>query len=200
MKVVSEAEVRSLLTPQTALAIARDTLVSQSNGQSILSSPSAMSLNAVDLGGPRFKFKAATVAHLKTSGIRLLARMSGQSGDNACNHVAIYDHAAGGYLTGLVSELWLSRIRTAAFGVAGVEALLPDRPLTIGLFGAGAIADEIVPLLALAVSVKEFKVLSRRRESTLAFIGRHKRTFGDRIVSAVTPQDVVVDSDLVVTL
>ena len=61
-----------------------------------------MSLDAESLGGPRFKFKAATVGHLKVSGIRLLARFKGQTGDDACNHVAIYDHEEGGVLVGLV--------------------------------------------------------------------------------------------------
>jgi len=175
-------------------------LVSQAAGQSLLSTPSAMSLDAVGLGGPRFKFKAATVAHLKASGIRLLARFGAQTGQDACNLIAVYDHTAGGHLVGLVSELWLSRIRTAAFGVAGVEALLPDRPLSIGLFGAGDIAEEIVPILALAFSINELKVLSRRRERTRAFIERHNAELGGRIAAASTPQDVVTGSDLVITL
>jgi ornithine cyclodeaminase len=159
-----------------------------------------MSLDASALGGPRFKFKAATVGHLGASGIRLLARFSGQTGNDACNYVAVYDHAQGGVLVGLVSELWLSRIRTAAFGVAGVEALLPDRPLVVGLFGAGDIANEIVPLLALAFSIKQLKVLSRRRERTIGFIERHRASVGDCIETAQTAEHVVCGSDLVITL
>jgi ornithine cyclodeaminase/alanine dehydrogenase-like protein (mu-crystallin family) len=200
MDVIGEQDVRRLVTSPAALALARDTLVGQASGQSLLSSPSAMSLDAGALGGPRFKFKAATVGHLNVSGIRLLARSGGMTGGDACNYVAVYDHAAGGTLVGLVSELWLSRIRTAAFGVAGIEALLPDRPLSIGLFGTGAIAEEIVPLFSLAFSVKELKVLSRRRERTLAFVERHKATLGERISAATTPREVVAGSDLVVTL
>lgn len=200
MEVIGEEEVRRLLSPQSALTIARDTLVSQASGRSLLSNPSAMSLDATALGGPRFKFKAATVGHLHASGIRLLARFGGQTGSDACNHVAIYDHTEGGRLMGLVSELWLSRIRTAAFGVAGVEALLPERPLKIGIFGAGEIADEIVPLLAVAFSVEEIKVLSRRRERTLAFVERHRAGLDKHIRVASGPQEVVAGSDLVVTV
>jgi ornithine cyclodeaminase/alanine dehydrogenase-like protein (mu-crystallin family) len=200
MDVIREQDVRRLIASPAALALARDTLIGQASGQSLLSNPSAMSLDAGALGGPRFKFKAATVGHLNVSGIRLLARAGGQTGSDACNYVAVYDHAAGGTLIGLVSELWLSRIRTAAFGVAGIEALLPDHPLSIGLFGTGAIAEEIVPLFSLAFSVKELKVLSRRRESTLAFVERHKAALGDRISAAATAREVVAGSDLVLTL
>jgi ornithine cyclodeaminase len=198
--VVEESEVRRLVSSDLALSIARDTLADQAGGNSRLSTPSAMSLDATGVGGPRFKFKAATVGHLQASGVRLLARFGGQTGDDACNYVAVYDHAAGGVLAGLVSELWLSRIRTAAFGAAGIEALLPDRPLAIGLFGAGGIADEIVPILARAVAIKELKVLSRRRQSTEAFVERHGALLGGRIAAARTPEDVVAGSDLVITL
>jgi alanine dehydrogenase len=200
LDVVGEKEVRRLISSETALSIARDTLVDQSGGYSRLSIPSAMSLDAESLGGPRFKFKAATVGHFKVSGIRLLARFKGQTGDDACNHVAIYDHEEGGALVGLVSELWLSRIRTAAFGVAAVEAFVANCPLVIGLFGAGDIADEIVPILALAFSNKNLKVLSRRRDRTTEFVERHSALLGSRIAVARTPEHVVSGSDLVVTL
>jgi ornithine cyclodeaminase/alanine dehydrogenase-like protein (mu-crystallin family) len=197
---VVENEVRALLNSECALALARDTLVAQKNGYCRLSVPSAMSLDAKSLGGPRFKFKAATVGHLRASGIRLLARFGPQTGYGACNHVAIYDHDQGGALAGLVSELWLSRIRTAAFGVAAVEALVPDRPLVIGLFGAGDIANEIVPMLALAFSIKQLKVFSRRRERTIALIERHGALFDGHIEAAPTSEDVVLGSDLVFTI
>lgn len=200
MDVVEDSEARRLISAERALSIARDTLIDQKNGRSRLSTPSSMSLDATDLGGPRFKFKAATVGHLNASGIRLLARFGGQTGDEACNYVAVYDHTAGGQLVALVSELWLSRIRTAAFGVAGIEALLPDRPLVIGLFGAGDIADEIVPILAQAFAVDELKVLSRRRQRTIEFVARHDSLMPNRIKVAAAHEDVVAGSDLVITL
>ena len=198
--IIGEEEVRSLVSPKLALSIAREVLVNQASGRCILSSPSAMLLDARNLGGPRFKFKAAAVGYLNASGIRLVARFDGLTGDNACNHIAVYDHEKGGVLVGLIAELWLARIRTAAFGVAAIEALLPDRPVTIGLFGAGDIADEIVPLFSLAFSVKELKVLSRRRERTEQFVQRHRAALGNRILVAPSPEHVVSGSDLVVTL
>lgn len=57
-----------------------------------------------------------------------------------------------------------------------------------------------MPLLTLAFSIKEVKVLSRRRERTLAFVERHKVTFGGNISVARVPQQVVIGSDLVITL
>src|SRR5262249_40540542 len=73
-------------------------------------------------------------------------------------------------------------------------------PLTIGLFGAGDIAEEIVPLMALAFNIRSLKVLSLRRERTLAFVERHRKLLDGRIATAATPREVVADSDLVVTL
>ena len=200
MLVVTEQEVRRLIDAKSALAIARDTLIDQAGGGSYLSCPSAMTLDSQALGGPQFKFKAATVGHLAASGIRLLARMGNATDDNACNFVAIYDHAQNGILLGMVSELWLSRIRTAAFGVAAVEPLLPARSLSVGLFGAGKIADEIVGLLDLALNVRELKVLSRRPERTTSFVERHRPTLGGKIKVAHSAEHAVAGSDLVITL
>ena len=200
MRVLGEEEVRRSIDSQTALTIARDTLVDQASGQSRLSLPSAMSLDATPFDGPRFKFKAATVGYLSASGIRLLARTGNNTDENACNHVAVYDHKEAGRLVGLVSEQWLSRIRTAAFGVAAVEALLPPRPLRIGLFGTGKIAEEIVPLLSLAFSVRELKVFSRSPANRAAFAERHRSTFGPTIAVGHSAEDVVVGADLVFTL
>jgi len=200
MRIIAEDEVRRAIDAKAALAIARDTLIDQALGRSLVSTPSAMALDAQMIGGPRFKFKAASVGYLETSGIRLLARLGSATDDNACNYVAVYDHRSAGRLVGLVSELWLSRIRTAAFGVAAVEALVPERALTIGLFGTGKIADELVPLLSLAFSVGELKVLSRSRENANGFVDRHARTLGSAIRVAQSGEDVVAGSDLVFTL
>src|SRR5436305_1594944 len=81
-------------------------------GASELSTPSSMALDATRFGAGRFKFKAATVGHLGASGIRLISRRSPTDPD-AFNYTAIYQHD-GLALSGLVPELWISRIRTAA--------------------------------------------------------------------------------------
>src|SRR5258706_10442481 len=95
LRVIGERDVRALLDVKSAVVIARATLRDQAIGQSRLSKPSAMTLDAKNEGGPRFKFKAAMVGHLHASGIRLLARRGGNTGFDACNYTAVYDHCSG---------------------------------------------------------------------------------------------------------
>ena len=129
LRILGEDDVRAAINADTALDLARRTLKDQADGHSTLSSPSAMVLDATTLGGPRFKFKAAAVGHLNASGIRLLSH-PGPTAMKTCNYSAVYDHS-GFLLSGLVSEQFLSRIRTAAFGAVAVEALANSGQLTV---------------------------------------------------------------------
>lgn len=197
--ILDEATVRRLMTTPEALKVARATLLAQARGDAFVSSPAAMALDATVAGGAKFKIKAATVGHLGASGIRLLAGPM-PDGSRAPNYCAVYDHEAGAGLTALVSESWLSRIRTAAFGVAAVEGMLPDRPVRIGLFGTGEIADEIVPLLREALQVERIRVLSRNAARVEAFVARHRAASGLNVQAGESHEHVVAEADLVVTL
>src|SRR5258707_7746254 len=171
IRILGEDDVRVAIDSDRALELARATLRDQAQGNSELSTPSAMSLDATRFGAGRFKFKAATVGHLGASGIRLISRRSATDPD-AFNYTAVYNHD-GLALSGLVPELWISRIRTAAFGTATIEALVNPGPLVVALFGTGKIAHEFVPMLARALPIAELRINSRRAESMSAFVAAH---------------------------
>lgn len=192
MRILSDSDVRAVMGVDAALDLARRTLLDQAAGSSILSTPSAMTLDATAVKGPRFKFKAAAVGHLGASGIRLLAH-PGPTSMHTANYCAVYDHG-NFHLAGLVAEHWLSRVRTAAFGTVCVQPLVNPGPLVVALFGAGGIADEIVPMLRRALEVKELRVNSRRGDSMEAFAAKH----GCR--AQPDGRKAVADADLVVTL
>jgi len=198
IRALGEDDVRSLMTSALALDIARRTLVDQAAGNSGLSTPSAMSLDATQFGSGRFKFKAANVGHLGASGIRLISRRSATD-PHACNYCAVYNHG-GVELSGLVAELWLSRIRTAAFGAATIEKLANPGPQTVALFGTGKIANELVPMLAQILDVRELRVTSRRPESRDAFVAAHapKLPFPMRVEPDAAR--MVPGADVVITL
>lgn len=197
--ILDEATVRRLMSTPEALKVARETLLAQARGEAFVSTPAAMALDASRARGPKFKVKAATVGHMGASGIRLLPGAM-PDGSRAPNYCAVYDHRAGAGLTALVSESWLSRIRTAAFGVAAVEGMLPDRPVRIGLFGTGEIAAEIVPLFREAMQVERIRVISRSAERVQAFAARQRATTGIDVQAGESNAHVVEGADLVVTL
>ena len=198
LRILSEPDVRALMSAEAALELARRTLVDQAEGGSRLSAPSAMALDATVRGGPRFKFKAAVVGHLAASGIRLLAH-PGPTTMQAANYCAVYEHASF-HLAGLVAEHWLSRVRTAAFGTVSVQPLVNRGPLVVALFGAGGIAAEMVPMLAHALEVAELRVSSRREESMAAFVAKHRPAVRFLLRAEPDGRKAVAGADLVVTL
>jgi ornithine cyclodeaminase len=197
MRLLGDADVRAAIGYDTALELARRTLRDQAAGRAILAAPSAMLLDASAIGGPKAKFKAASIAHLGASGIRLLAHPAPT--EKAHNYCAVFDHESG-MLSGLVAERWLSRVRTAAFGVAAIEPLVNPGPLVVALFGAGGIAREIVPLIARTLQVREMRVSSRRPDSTAAFVAEHAPTVGFPMRAEPDGRRAVKDADLVITL
>jgi ornithine cyclodeaminase/alanine dehydrogenase-like protein (mu-crystallin family) len=198
IRILGEDDVRELIDSKAALALARRTLRDQAEGNSSLSTPSAMTLDATRFGGGRFKFKAASVGHLGASGIRLISRMS-PTDTNAKNFCAVYRHG-GLALSGLVAELWISRIRTAAFGTAVIELLANPGPLAVALFGSGKIAHEIVPMLGRALELRELRVNSRRPESTARFVAEHAASVPCQVRVEPDALRMVEGADVVVTL
>lgn len=199
LRILGEDDVRAAIDAEGALTLARQTLQDQADGRSVLSTPSAMTLDARALGGPYFKFRAATVGHLGASGIRLLSRRTPTQPD-AGDYCAVYGHEGGTALSGLVSERWLSRIRTAAFGAAVIERLVNPGPLVVALFGAGRIAHEIVPMLARTLPVVELRVHSRRADSMSAFIAAHAPALDFPIRAEPNGRRTAEGADVVITL
>src|SRR3546814_11148260 len=110
-------------------------------------------------------------------------------------------HTRCGLVAGVLTcALPICSLRSAAFCVAAIEGLLPDGPIRIGLYGAGSIADEIVPALFEAFQVDYIRVLSRRPEKTREFVDRHQAAGRATLSVAESAEHVVGDADLVITL
>lgn len=198
LRILSEDDVRAAIDTSRALDLARKTLLDQEQGHSVLADPPTMSLDARPHGGPNFKFRAATVGHLGVSGIRLLSRLS-STGPGACEYCALYRHGSTA-ISALVSESWLSRIRTAAFGAVAIERLVGSGELVVALFGTGRIADEIVPMLAATLRMGEMRVLSRQAKSMSDFVVRHAPGLRFSLRAEPDRARMVQGADLVVTL
>ena len=168
IRILGEDDVRAVIDTACALDLARATLRDQADGRSFLSSPSAMTMDVSAFGSGKFKFKAASVGHLGHAGIRLISRRSAID-TGAINYTALYRHG-GLALSGLVPELWTSRIRTAAFGAATIEHLCNPGRQVVALFGTGKISQQIVPMLGCIIDIAELRVTSRRPESMAAFV------------------------------
>lgn len=199
LRILGEDDVCAAIDTDRALTLARQTLKDQAAGRSILSTPSTMTLDARPLGGPGLKFRAATVGHLGASGIRLLSRLT-PTGPDACDYCAVYAHEGGTALSGLVSERWLSRIRTAAFGATVIEHLVNPGPVIVALFGTGGIAHHIVPMLARALPIAELRVHSRRAENMSALVAAHAPALDFPMRAEPNGGRMAEGADVVITL
>jgi ornithine cyclodeaminase/alanine dehydrogenase-like protein (mu-crystallin family) len=198
IRILAEDDVRAVIDTDRALELARRTLLDQAAGRSYLSSPPVMTLDASEFGSGRFKFKAANVGHVGYAGIRLISRRSAID-TSACNYTALYRHG-GLELSGLVPELWTSRIRTAAFGAALIEHLCRPGPLVVALFGTGRISTEIVPMLASILDIVEMRVTSQRAESMEAFVAGFAPRMSFPVRVEPQASRAVDGADLVITL
>ncbi|MBI4184973.1 MAG: ornithine cyclodeaminase family protein [Proteobacteria bacterium] len=199
LRIVGDADVRRLIDSREAVAIAEAVFRDYGRRRNRLSAPSAMTLKADEGAKPTFKIKGATVPGAGVSGFRLLSKAQTPGSPAACNYVALYANATG-RLEGLVDERWLGHLRTAATGATAAKLLARKGARTVALFGAGRIAAEIVPMLALAIPIAELRVHSRRAESTDAFVARFAGTAGFAVRAERSPERAVRGADVVVTL
>ena len=197
LRVLGEDEVRSLIDTGQALGIARRQLLDQAAGLCSLSSPAAMALDARAQGGTVFKFKAASIASSGVTGIRLIARASAHAG--ATHVCAVFRHSDNA-LIGLVSELWLSRLRTAAFAAVMVGHLANRGPARVALFGSGAIADELVPMLPRVLDLADIRVHARDPQRTAAFAARHRARLGIAVAAEADRERMFEGASVVITV
>ncbi|MEX2643650.1 MAG: hypothetical protein WD270_09365 [Acetobacterales bacterium] len=199
LRILGTEDVRRLITHEEALDLADTVFADVGRGRARLSRPSAQWLDIEEGAQTSFKIKGATVPAASVAGFRLLAKSKPGGTPAVCNYTAIYSHDTG-RLIGLVDESWLSRLRTAAMGVAACRMLAPPSVKAVALFGTGQIASEAVPLLNVAFPPEEVRVLSRRPESTKAFVERKNADMPFSVRAGASGEDMVKGADIVIAL
>jgi alanine dehydrogenase len=192
--VLSEAEVRHLVTLEDALKEVEASYAEYGRQRHVLSAPPALTISP-EPPHAAFKVKGAHLAGRGITGCRIIAD-AGRPGREVTTDYCWVSDATSGTPLGLVSETWLHRLRTAATGVVAAKFLgrLDSRVATI--IGAGYIAAELPGLLRAAFDLSEIRVAARRLSSAEAFAAAHSdgvpvRAFAD-VGSAIEGADVVV--------
>lgn len=199
VRILGPREARELVTGPDAVRIIEEVFRGYGEGTSRLSCPSAMSLEAVAGAPLRFKLKGAAVDAAGVAGFRVIALPDPDTGAQHSSCCYVYDTRSGRPL-GFVDETRLHRLRTAATGAVAVKYLARRAARVVTLFGAGAIAEELVPLLPLVLDMGELRVSSRRRESMEGFAARHRGRVGSPVRAVSAAREAVAGADVVVTL
>jgi ornithine cyclodeaminase len=193
LPLVDAADVRRLITGAEAVALVEAAFRAFGERRARLSTPSAMALEGTGAPPARLKMKGAVLEDFRLAGLRVVTNAGEAS------YCCLFDGGTGTPL-GLVDETWLHKLRTAATAALAVKYLARPDARVVTLFGAGAIADEVVPLLPLVADVRELRVVSRRPERTEAFAARHAARMAFPIVVAEGPRPAVAGADVVITL
>ena len=199
LRILGERDVRALIGPAEALALVREAFRRYGTGEARLSQPSSLSLAAGRDGDLSHKVKGAAVDYLGLSGFRMLARIQSKADWTSCNYTYVCDNATG-RLIGLVDEVWLACLRTAATAVEACRLLGRKGARRWGLLGSGRIAHELLRLLALVDGIESLRIWSRTRANAEALAARHRGALRFAIDFADDPRACVAETDMAISL
>lgn len=190
IRVLSEADVRRLVTPEACCQIVEDAYREYGEVRQVLSDPPSM------FPGPRrpdyakFLVKGASLSRGIT-GVRLMGM--------AIDLCYLYESANGSPLA-LIDETWLRSHRTALTAVVAAKHLARSNSSVVAIAGAGGIADELFPVLADAFELAEVRVFARRFTSAERFVADHQPASAFRFKAVREPAEAVDGADIVITL
>ncbi len=201
LRVVDEARIREAVGPAEALTAAEEAFRALAEGRVSLPPPLGLLLPEVEgevhvkgariAGAPLFAFKVATGFY----------RNAARGLPTGAGLVLVFD-ADTGFPLGLLEDGgYLTDLRTAAAGALAARLLArDDRPLEVGVLGAGTQARFQLRALSAVREVAAARVWSRSAASVDALREALQDELDFPLAAAATPQDAVGGADLVLTL
>lgn len=200
---ISDAEVRSVLTHEMAIAAVEDALRMHAAGRAGVSQPVIQHFRCGP-DGQAYRVKAGWLGPggVSIAGIRVDAsagRAGAASGGRAQRWTIVNDFETMQPIARVEAET-LNAVRVGAF--AGVAARLLARPgaRTVGLIGSGKLARRIAACIALTLDRPEFSVYSRTPEGAAAFAAEMGPRTGCRVEAVPSAEAACRDRDVIVTI
>lgn len=196
-KVVSDEEAQRLVSRAEVVGIVENAYRAAAAGEAAVSHPSAMMMRGKSGTDTHFKVKGAVLDGLGVAGFRLIADGAQTSEDNSA-HLYVVDCVTGAP-RGLVSEIWLHRVRTASTGLLTCKTLMAPDAEWLALIGTGRIAEEFVRAIHHILPHVKIVLASRSPERAAATAARW-RSLTPNHLEAATITDALARADVVVTL
>lgn len=187
---LSEADVRRLLTMDLALEAVEAAHRAHGLGR------------AIDM--PRARTRVPAVSLHILQGALLDEGVMGYKAYTASREgarflVHLFD-AANGRLLAVIEADTLGMMRTGAAGGIAAKYLARADAATVGVFGAGWQAQGQIEALCRVRPIKRLKIFSRAPEKRRAAAADFQQRFGVEAIPAESPEQVVHDCDIVVTI
>jgi ornithine cyclodeaminase/alanine dehydrogenase-like protein (mu-crystallin family) len=110
----------------------------------------------------------------------------------------IYDMETGELLAIIHSNL-IGRYRTSAQSAVAVKYLSPAGASSIGLYGAGRIAEGQLEAICCVRPIRHIRVYSRTPQNRAAFCERMSKRLGVDVMPVSAPEEAAADVDIIVT-
>jgi ornithine cyclodeaminase/alanine dehydrogenase-like protein (mu-crystallin family) len=104
-----------------------------------------------------------------------------------------------GELLAIIHAYLIGRYRTSAQSAVAVKYLSPADVSTIGLYGAGRIAEGQLEAVCQVRSIRRVRVYSRTSKDRGAFCERMSQRLGVDVTPASAPEEVPLDADIIIT-
>ena len=196
-KIVSDEKAQRLVSRAEAVDIVEKAYRAAAAGEAAVSHPAAMMMRGKTGTDTHFKVKGAVLDGLGVAGFRLIADGARTSEDSSA-HLYVVDCVTG-EPRGLVSEIWLHRVRTASTGLLTCKTLMSSDAEWLALIGTGRIAEEFVRAVQHILPHVKIALASRSPERAAATAERW-RALTPNHLEAATIADAVARADVVVTL
>ena len=199
VRILNEAETRSLITPRAAIAECREAFAKLARGE--VEQPDVLAIEIAEHHGevhgkggylhgtPYFTIKVATGFYENPK--RGLPVTSGA--------VWVFDATTGQLRMMILDNGFLTELRTGAAGAVAADLLARRDVETVGILGAGAQARYQLEALLEVRSPKRIFVWSRNSAGAAAYAAEMTERCSRRIEVAPSARELVARSDIVVT-
>ena len=195
-------ETRELLDLPTALELVEGVFRVHASGHIVWPDPMVLGLRDT-VHGSAYRIKACVLTDTPVAGVRVTGyhrdAHGGGSGDSHNTRFVILSDPRTGHPLAVIDEHWTYNLRTCASAVLAIKYLARKDSTTVGLVGAGSLADTCLRMLALLFPVTQVYVHSRRPESRGAFADKMRRELGIAVSAVDTPQEAAEPADILVT-
>lgn len=199
---VSNADVKSLLSPADAVRIARETLVEHAHNAVDWANPRQTDLFVRD-SPTRYKMKGCVLNETGVAGFRVVGLHRTEEGYALAAHrptknVLLSDPDTGEFFA-IVDERWGYGIRTGACGAVAVEALRTSDSTDCSIIGTGHMAYATALTINEVMPLESMRVYSRNTERREAFAARLSAELGIPVTASDSVEACVRDASVIVT-
>jgi ornithine cyclodeaminase/alanine dehydrogenase-like protein (mu-crystallin family) len=199
---VGNADVKRLLTPSDAVAVAEQTLRDHAAGEIDWADPRQLDLWP-ELAVTRYKVKGCLLRRPGVAGFRVTGLNRTEAGKAASalrptKHIMLSDVTNGEFF-GIVDERWAYGLRTGSGAAVALRHLRAPGADEVTILGTGHMAHGAAHAIAAAIPLRSIRIWSPTPERREAFAARLAEELGVTVTAASTAREAVTDAPMVVT-